>query len=230
MGKTNFGPQSHLKRFWNDYQRHVQFWISNLGILTSSNLGKYHLLNLDDLLCGLFRDVVGRADGENALVATDEKSPFEEPGALVVKEVFIPAILYQFGNDHDNLAVGMFRGEVENKLNDGNNDETVGRRQRGELGRVDAGGAKGLIHVTVPIHMQKFGMIAGLDVDGDDFRREPRGKFERFLGDLAPVLNGKDDDGRRAVVRGDHSRAAARRHAAHVALAAHQAEDDTAQK
>ncbi len=46
---------------------------------------------------GLLRDVIGRAGGINALVATDQEGPFEEPGALVVQEVFVPTALHQFG-------------------------------------------------------------------------------------------------------------------------------------
>src|SRR4029077_11230751 len=62
-------------------------------------------------LRGLVGDVVGCADGENALVATDEERPFEEPGALVVQEIFVPAIFDQLGNDDDDAPVGMVLGE-----------------------------------------------------------------------------------------------------------------------
>jgi hypothetical protein len=87
-----------------------------------------------------------------------------------VQEVFVPAIFHQFGNDHDDAPVRMFLGEFENVLNDGDDDEAVRRRQSGELGRFDAGGAEGLLDVAIPILLQEFGMLAGLDVNGDDFR------------------------------------------------------------
>src|SRR6266705_1155554 len=86
-----------------------------------------------------------------------------------------------------------------------------------------------MFHVTFPIHVEKFRMIAGLDVDGDDFRGKPRGKFERLLGDLAPVLDGNDDDGRRAVLRGDHRGGAARSDADHVVVTANEAEKEDEQ-
>jgi hypothetical protein len=57
---------------------------------------------------GRLRDVVGCAGRIYALVAADQEGPFEEPGALVVQEVFVPTALHQFGNDHDNLPVGVF--------------------------------------------------------------------------------------------------------------------------
>jgi hypothetical protein len=71
---------------------------------------------------GLPGDVVGRADGENALVAADQKRPFQEPGALVVQEVFIPAIFDKLGNHDDNAPIGVLFRELENVLNQGNND------------------------------------------------------------------------------------------------------------
>ena len=119
---------------------------------------------------GLLRDVIGRAGGINALVATDQEGPFEEPGALVVQEVFVPTALHQFGNDHDNLSVGVFLGEFENVLNDGNDDEAIGRWKKNQLGRLDAGGAEGLLHVALPFRTQELGMFARLNVNADDFR------------------------------------------------------------
>jgi len=37
MGKTKFEEQSHLKRFWNDSQQFLEFWIPNLQLLTYVN-------------------------------------------------------------------------------------------------------------------------------------------------------------------------------------------------
>src|SRR5256884_2698173 len=108
----------------------------------------------------LLRDVVGRAGGINALVAADQECPFEEPGALVVQEVFVPTALHQFGNDHDNLPVGVFLGEFENVLNDGNNNESVRRWKKNQLGRLDARGAERQLHVTLPFRTQELGMFA----------------------------------------------------------------------
>src|SRR5260370_11066301 len=60
---------------------------------------------LSVLIRGLIRDVVGRVDGENALVAADEECPFEEPAALVVEKIFVPVIFDQFRNDDDNSPI-----------------------------------------------------------------------------------------------------------------------------
>src|SRR5271168_3599805 len=67
---------------------------------------------------------------ENALIAAREKHPLEEPAALIVQEVFVPAVLYQFRYHHNNGALGMLLRKIENELNDGNDDEPVGRRQK----------------------------------------------------------------------------------------------------
>src|SRR5260370_6206837 len=136
----------------------------------------------------MVRDVVGGAGGENARVAADEERPFEESAALVVQKIFVPAILDQFGNDHDNLAVGVLGREFENELDNRNNYETIGRRQADELGWFDTGGAVGLIHVAFPIHVQKFRMIARLDMDGDNFRLKLRSNFERLFEDRKSVV------------------------------------------
>jgi len=66
--------------------------------------------------CGLFRDVIRRADGENALVAPDQEGPFEEPGALVVEEILVPAIFDKLGNHDDNMSIGVLFRELENVL------------------------------------------------------------------------------------------------------------------
>jgi len=39
-GKTKSGEQSHLKRFWNNYQRRVEFSVLNWRILICVKLGK----------------------------------------------------------------------------------------------------------------------------------------------------------------------------------------------
>ncbi len=37
----------------------------------------------------------------------DPESLFKKTGALVVEQMFLPMVLYQFGNDHHNIAVGI---------------------------------------------------------------------------------------------------------------------------
>src|SRR6202171_4309158 len=125
--------------------------------------------------CGLFGDVIRRADGENALVAADQERPFEEPAALVVEEILVPAIFAKLGKHANNESIGVLFRELENVLNDGNDDEAVGRWQSGELGRLGSSRAEGLLHVALHIRLSKFGMFGSLHVNGDDFRGEPRG-------------------------------------------------------
>src|SRR5258708_22618995 len=78
--------------------------------------------------------------------------------------------------------------------------------------------------------MQKFRMITRLDVDGDDFVREPRGEFERLLGDAAPVFDGHDNNGWRSLDGERDWSWAARGHADHVIVAAHEAEKKDKQR
>src|SRR5260370_29287718 len=78
--------------------------------------------------------------------------------------------------------------------------------------------------------MQKFRMITRLDVDGDDFVREPRGEFERLFGDAAPVFDGHDNNGWRSLDGERDGSWAARGHADHVIVAAHEAEKKDKQR
>jgi hypothetical protein len=39
-GKTKFGEQSHLKRFWNDSQRGIKLRIANWRVLTCEKFEK----------------------------------------------------------------------------------------------------------------------------------------------------------------------------------------------
>ena len=41
-------------------------------------------------------------------------------------------------------------------------------------------------------------MFGGLDVQRDHFRRKPGGKFNSLAGDVAPAIDGNDDNGRLA--------------------------------
>src|SRR5260370_41539451 len=82
-----------------------------------------------------------------------------------------------------------------------------------------------MFHVAFPIHAEKFRMIAWLDVNGNDFRGKPRGKFERLPGDAAPMLDGHDNNGSRGFVRGNNGRGAARSDADHVVVTANEAEE-----
>jgi len=41
-------------------------------------------------------EVVGRAYGEDTLVAADLQHPLQETAALVVQEIFIPGAFYEF--------------------------------------------------------------------------------------------------------------------------------------
>ena len=123
-------------------------------------------------LRSLFRDVVRRADGENALVAADQESPFQEACPLIVLVILVPAIFDKLGNDDNNVSIGVLFRKLENVLNEGNNDEAVGGRQRGELRMSGPGGSKRLLDVALPFLVQEPGMFAGLHVNGDDFRGE----------------------------------------------------------
>jgi len=74
-----------------------------------TSAGRWKILaNAGNLPRVLLRDVVRGANGENALVATHQKRPLEEPGTLVMEEIFVPAILDQLWNDDDNAPIGMF--------------------------------------------------------------------------------------------------------------------------
>src|SRR5271167_3819279 len=108
---------------------------------------------------GLLTDVPGGTHGEYAFIAAGEQHPFQKPGPLVVEKVFVPFVLHELRYDHDNVASGMFFREIENELNDGNNDETVGRRQEMELGRLLAGGAERSLHVVLPVPFKHLGVF-----------------------------------------------------------------------
>ena len=75
---------------------------------------------------GPLPNVPGRTHGKDAFIAAGEKHPFQKAATLIVKEVFVPLVLHEFGYDHNNAAIGMLLRKVENELNHGNNDKAVG--------------------------------------------------------------------------------------------------------
>jgi len=64
----------------------------------------------------------------------DQERPFEEPGALIVEELLDQRIFDKLGNHDNNMPIGVLSESSENVLNDGNDDEAVGRWQSGGLG------------------------------------------------------------------------------------------------
>jgi len=146
-------------------------------------------------------NIAWRGESGNALIALGEEGPLEQAAALVMQKIFIPAIFDERGDDDDDRALRMFCGESKNVLDERDDHETIGRRKNRESGGILAGVAKRSFDVASPLVVQQFDMFAGLDVDGDDFRGDARGEFERLFGNAAPAVNGNDSDGCIGVIR-----------------------------
>jgi hypothetical protein len=113
--------------------------------------------------------VAGRGERENALVALRKERPLKQTTALVVEKVFVPAIFNERGYDHHDPPLRTLCGKFESVLDERDDDETVGRREDGEVGWILTGFAEGSFDVTMPIILQQFGVLARLDVNGNDF-------------------------------------------------------------
>ena len=103
-------------------------------------------------------------------IPTDEQNPFQKPTTLIVKEVFIPSIFHELRNHDDDGAIRMLFRKIENELNDGNDDEAVWGGQDTEPWRFPSGCEKRFFNVPRPVRLKQFGVLAGLDVQGDHFR------------------------------------------------------------
>ena len=77
---------------------------------------------------GMVAEIIGGVERVDALVAFYEQQPFKQAAALVMKEIFVPLSFGEFGNDDNDAAIGLFGGELENVLNDGNDHEAIRRR------------------------------------------------------------------------------------------------------
>src|SRR5208283_4975078 len=178
----------------------------------------------------LLPDVPGRTHCEDAFIATGEKHPFQKMATLIVEEVLVPFVLHELRYDHDDIASRMFFRKIENELNDGNDDEAVGRRQSMELGRLLAGRAERFLNVAFPFLLQYRVVLGERNVQGDDFRGEPGGKFNSLAGDTAPAVD--DDDGNGRSVETCHVNwvPASRERPDRVVVAADKHEDDNRQR
>src|SRR6202050_502052 len=56
--------------------------------------------------------------------------------------------------------------------------------------------AERLLNVVFPIVLQQLGMLAGIHVQGNYFRRKPGGKLDALAGDIAPAVDHNHRDGR----------------------------------
>ncbi len=117
----------------------------------------------------LVGEIAWGGQSEDALVALSEEGPLEQAAALVVEKIFEPTIFDEGGNDDDHAALRILFRKLENVLDERDDDETVGRREDGEAGRSLADCAEGSFDVALPIVVQEFGMLARLDMNGDDF-------------------------------------------------------------
>src|SRR5262249_6563786 len=76
-----------------------------------------------------FREIVSRGYGINSLVPLGHQNPLQQPGPLVVQEIFIPAVFHKLRNHHCNLALRMGLSQLQDILHDGNHHKTIRRRQ-----------------------------------------------------------------------------------------------------
>ncbi|MGA8623005.1 MAG: hypothetical protein WB660_31335 [Candidatus Sulfotelmatobacter sp.] len=120
---------------------------------------------------------------------------------LIVEEISVPFVLNKLGYDYDNVACGIIFRQIENELNDGNDDEAVGGRQDVELGRLLARGAERFLDAVFPFILKQYGILAGLDVQPDYFRRESRGKINSLPGNAVPPVDSNDRNRRLAQTR-----------------------------
>lgn len=117
----------------------------------------------------LIGKIAGRGERENALVALRKERPLKQATALVVEKVFVPAIFNERGYDHHDPPLRTLCGKLKGVLDERDDDETVGRREDGEVGWILTGFAEGSFDVAMPIILQQFGVLARLDVNGNDF-------------------------------------------------------------
>jgi len=103
--------------------------------------------------------------------------------------------------------------------------KAVGEMASGELGRLGSGGAEGLLHVALPLSLQKFGMFARLHVNGDDFR-ESREAISTPAWKLGSNARLALRNAAARLVDGDHRRGAARSHSHHVIVTPHDAKQE----
>src|SRR5260370_35551335 len=115
-------------------------------------------------------DVPGRSHRKDALVAVGEQHPFEKAAALIVEKVFKPSVFHELGYNHDDAAIGMLLGKVEDELNDGNDDEAVWRRQDLKLWRLFAVRAEGGLKVGLPGSMRHAGGLDRVGLQREEVR------------------------------------------------------------
>ena len=147
-------------------------------------------------------EIAGGRDGEDAFVALSEEGPFQEAAALVVEKIFVPVVFDEGGDDDDDTALRILCGKIEYVLNKRDDDEAVRRREDRECGRSLAGGVKWGFDVALPVVMEEFGVLARLDVNGDDFGGDAGSEFDALLGGEVPAVDRNDSDGRSSVVGG----------------------------
>ncbi len=97
----------------------------------------------------------------------------------------------------------MFFRKIENVLHQRNDDEAVRRRKNLELWRLRADFAERPLDVAFPVLVQQLGVLARLDVKGNNLRRKPRSEFQRLFADAAPAVDGHNHDGMAPMLRGN---------------------------
>ena len=89
--------------------------------------------------------------------------------------------------------------------------------------------AEGSLNVLFPVVLKQFGMLIGLDVQGDHFRGKPGSKFDSLAGDVAPAVDGNDRNGMLAEAGRVHGNLASGEHFHGVVVAADHGEENNRQ-
>ena len=75
----------------------------------------------------LFRlEVPGHIQDRNAVVSLHQNPRFQQSCALGMEEVIVPALLDQFGDDHNDTPAGIVSGQPQNVIHYRCYDEPIG--------------------------------------------------------------------------------------------------------
>ena len=143
---------------------------------------------------GVVAEIVRGVECIDALIAFYEQKPFEQAPALVVEEILVPLSFGELGNDDDDSAIRLLSCELKDVLDDWNDDKAIRRRKADEVGRRVAGGFKRFDDEAIPLFVENFGVLVGLDVNGHDIGCKARSEFEAVARHLAVVIDGYDCD------------------------------------
>src|SRR5580658_4575151 len=141
-------------------------------------------------------EIPGNIDDQSSLIALDQQHDLQQVRALVVEQILPPVGHDQLGNQDGDLPVFVVLLLLENEIQHRGEDVAVRRCESHESRNLESSLAQRLRYLVLPFIADAMGVVAALNVHGENLWRYTESEFQGLFGKAAPAINRNDDNRR----------------------------------